>query len=464
MPARLPRATASGRWLPLDYTPQARQQAPRARPAAQHADRQARQPNDTRQQLEFIAGPIDELMIRAAIPKVVRILGIEGPNGLAEGKGTPLLLRAMERILHDPHCYRPKQVQKKQGRGWRRVDAPNEELKFVQRAVHDAILTPCYLPTRICHSFVGRRYEGGRELGFRHLIGRSIVSNAFAHLGVPPDEKPDAENDDLGWRIPRAIFAVDLKDAYPSISQDRVLQIFELLAEDQWTAQILACLTTWNGAIPQGAPTSPLILNLALRGLDLELNTEFGSGYHRITRYVDDITLSTTQRGVGPKTQERLVHLVESHGFRVNRAKDCYYRGHVPGSGHTLRVTGIDIAPEKRAVFLSRASIERFRFLLYHAVRVVREARIDIVNAANADDAAAGRMALGGIEERAVGRILGIVGFCAMVYGEEELPQRLSNWLPGEAKDLPLSDIVKAIRRTPPTEDIYNAIGEAGGY
>lgn len=84
------------------------------------------------------------------------------------------------------------------------------------------------------------------------------------------------------------------------------------------------------GALPQGAPTSPMLANLVARRLDISLHSfalENGMVY---TRYADDITLSATRlrKGRGD-VQRSVIGIIRKHGF-VEKKEKCRIAG--PGS------------------------------------------------------------------------------------------------------------------------------------
>jgi RNA-directed DNA polymerase len=79
------------------------------------------------------------------------------------------------------------------------------------------------------------------------------------------------------------------------------------------------------GVLPQGAPTSPMLSNLAVTSLDRNLSLiseKFGLRY---SRYADDLTFSTTKKSFGRSSAIRLVGDVYEeligHGLSPNRAK-----------------------------------------------------------------------------------------------------------------------------------------------
>lgn len=79
------------------------------------------------------------------------------------------------------------------------------------------------------------------------------------------------------------------------------------------------------GSLPQGAPTSPLLANLAVRGLDDALLAMAGQHGLVYTRYADDIALSTKRKDF---TREEAVEVIgkvlrafEREGLRPHHAK-----------------------------------------------------------------------------------------------------------------------------------------------
>lgn len=414
---------------------------------------------DKRQLELFIATPLSKVMLSAAVPVVARRIGL--------GEDVPLVARVLNQRLTDPECYRSVLIPKKRG-GYRGLDIPNKELMWVQRCIHHALLKRHYRPTPICHSFVAKSYDKTREHGKRWLVGRTIVSGAFAHLGVPPETEPDPEDEGIAWREPRSLFGVDLKDAYPTVGYERVLEIYEELAGDPWTAHILTWLSTWNGCLPQGAPTSPLLFNLACRELDAALQEEFGREPFDITRYADDIVLTSLRKGIAPRKQEKLVRIIEQNGFRVNRVKDVYWRDHK----HALRVTGLNLKPEERAIALPAPVVDRFRSVLFHVVRALRKIRrekvlgeycIKVLGEVDPEFSETDLRSFKKAERRLLGRVGGIAGLCHMIYGEEELlPRRLYWWLVRD--ELTALDLLPAVEESTEPADLDWAMRQLAGY
>ena len=197
--------------------------------------------------------------------------------------------------------YRLFEVQKKTG-GVRHILSPIPELKELQRRLHELLLQ-IYRPKRSTHGFALRR---------------SILTNARVHVG--------ASN----------VLNIDLANFFPSIHIGRVIGRFKAKPFEcpKKGATILAQLCCHNGALPQGAPTSPTISNLICSSMDIDLQRFASQRLCRYTRYADDITFSTHSQSFPPDIAlrpkashgpvilgETLEAIITNHDFEINRAK-----------------------------------------------------------------------------------------------------------------------------------------------
>lgn len=167
----------------------------------------------------------------------------------------------------------------------RRVVAPSAELKGLQRKISRRIL----------------RHHDLQDSCTGYRPGHSIVTNARPHTGK------------------RFVLNIDLKDFFPSISFNRVVGLYQNLGMDRNAARLLARATTYKGALPQGAPTSPDIANLVCRTLDKRLEGFCKIRQWSYTRYCDDITISGDTCTDG--AMDTLRTIIESEGFRINEDK-----------------------------------------------------------------------------------------------------------------------------------------------
>ena len=117
---------------------------------------------------------------------------------------------------------------------------------------------------------------------------------------------------------------IDFKNAFDAITYQRVQGIFlNQLRLNEAVTFWLTELTTHNGRLPQGAPSSPLIFNLAADGLDKILLTycrECGYGY---TRYCDEIVVSSAQP-ISKERRSEIVQFCRQAGFKMAPEKVRY--------------------------------------------------------------------------------------------------------------------------------------------
>lgn len=183
--------------------------------------------------------------------------------------------------------YKSFQIPKKSGKP-RTITAPNPSLKAIQRCLA-LLLQAAYQPTLSVNGFVP---------------GRSVVSNAAVHA----DKK--------------YVLNLDLENFFPSISFGRVISVLQLnpISAQPKIAHYITQLSCYEGFLPQGAPTSPVISNLICQRLDRRIESLVKSYQVAYTRYADDLTLSSDQ----PFENGLLNHLdqiIQDEGFTINMEK-----------------------------------------------------------------------------------------------------------------------------------------------
>jgi RNA-directed DNA polymerase len=190
----------------------------------------------------------------------------------------------------------------------RMISAPDERLKFFQRKLAEK-LTELYRPRNPVHGFVAER---------------SVKTNALAHLHR------------------RFVVNIDLKDFFPTISQNRVRGMMSSLGIDARVAEIVARVCCNNGHLPQGAPSSPVLSNMICFRLDKKLMDIAKEARCIYTRYADDITFSSHQpptalfeatlppagRFSPDLFAPRLRDVFQQNGFAINPDKAHYADRH----------------------------------------------------------------------------------------------------------------------------------------
>lgn len=199
----------------------------------------------------------------------------------ADARGLERLIAAGEPLRH----YRYAWVPKRSG-GVRLLEAPKPRTKELQR--------------RILHGILDLVPAHSAAHGFR--ASRSPRTHAAIHVGST------------------VVLRIDLEDFFLHVSAARVRSIFAALGYPDEVAWALTCLTTniapvsprtltptdvphieairrtemlaRSRHLPQGAPTSPALANLAAYGLDIRLSALAEHTGARYSRYADDLVFS----------------------------------------------------------------------------------------------------------------------------------------------------------------------------
>ncbi len=187
-----------------------------------------------------------------------------------QGMGIDELARRLQtelRLLIDPPVeYQRLTIPKKNG-GVRVLHKPSDALRQLQR--------------KILRRLLARLKAHPAATAFER--GKSIVHNAMPHVGKD------------------VVIRMDVRNFFPSTSAGRVRLYFRNIGWNAEAAEALTRLCTYEGGLPQGAPTSPRLANIVNYGLDTRLARfaeKYGADY---TRYADDITISFNNRPAGKR-------------------------------------------------------------------------------------------------------------------------------------------------------------------
>ena len=119
------------------------------------------------------------------------------------------------------------------------------------------------------------------------------------------------------------ILKIDLKNFFPSISQDRVYGLMKYrywLNHDE--SKIISSICTYKNRLPQWAPTSPAIANQIFHKCDKRI-IYFISKFNNIqyTRYADDLTFSFKKMINLYDFCSTIESIIISEGFIINAKK-----------------------------------------------------------------------------------------------------------------------------------------------
>lgn len=227
--------------------------------------------------------------------------------------------------------YKEVKIPKATG-GERSLHIPSDELKALQTQLSTIF-------TKELNSQISKVAHAFRPF-------RSTVTNARPHLGCA------------------VLIKLDIKDFFPSVTAEHVRP---WLAEISYSTVIqdrLLELTMCDQGLPQGAPTSPILSNLALKPFDTKLYSLCHFYGCKYTRYADDITISL--REDKPELIRLLIAVVEnelaSNGFRLNKKRQ---KLHVLRPHQAQRICGVTINSGKTTV--SRKQRRLLRAAEYNA-------------------------------------------------------------------------------------------------
>lgn len=224
----------------------------------------------------------------------------------------------------------------------RLIEEPKPVLKRLQRRILHGLLD--LVPAHpAAHGFVP---------------GRNCITAAATHAGEA------------------VVISFDLADFFPSIPWSRVYATFRALGYPQAVARTLAHLTTALTPykilqtpglaardhlkarhLPQGAPTSPALANLAAFRLDRRLSALAHRLGARYTRYADDLTFSGDPH-IAPLLTRAVPEIAQAERFHLNPAKT---RQATKGQRQT--VTGLVV---NRHVNVPRPTYDLLKATIHH--------------------------------------------------------------------------------------------------
>jgi RNA-directed DNA polymerase len=208
----------------------------------------------------------------------------------------------LHRLSSEPSLFYRFYTVKKRSGGLREISQPNRTCKAVQAWILGNIL--------------GRMRVSPACKGFEK--GTNIRANALPHARA------------------NALLCLDIEDFFPSISGGRVQKIFARAGYSARIASLLAALCTVRQRLPQGAPTSPKLANLACWRLDARLLGYVGRRGIVYTRYADDLAFSAARTPMLVDASHMIRAIVHDEGFRFNPRKT-----RLAGPARCRRITGL---------------------------------------------------------------------------------------------------------------------------
>ncbi|WP_307480553.1 retron Ec67 family RNA-directed DNA polymerase/endonuclease [Cytobacillus purgationiresistens] len=196
------------------------------------------------------------------------------------------------------NLYTSFEIPKKNG-GVREINAPLEELKVIQRQLAEAL-----------YKHMKKKWKKKNNISHGFEKDKSIITNARIH------------------RNKRLVLNIDLENFFESIHFGRVRGFFIknnnfLLSIE--VATVIAQISCYEGKLPQGASSSPIISNLICEILDhrlLKIAKKYKLDY---TRYADDLTFSTNDKKflvLQTEFYKEISKEIIRAGFKINEKKN----------------------------------------------------------------------------------------------------------------------------------------------
>ncbi|PEN45077.1 RNA-dependent DNA polymerase [Bacillus wiedmannii] len=274
-----------------------------------------------------------ELLCEDAILKE-RFKSLNDFEGVAHLLEIPVKELRKVLVLNKKYNYTTFKIKKKNGND-RTIYAPQKNLSIIQKKF-SYILSLVYNNHLNSHGFIKER---------------SIVTNAEQHIKQ------------------KFILNIDLENFFESINFGRVRAMFiHYFKFNELVATTLANICChYDGFLPQGAATSPIISNILSFKMDKEL-TKLAKKNHCIySRYADDITFSTKKNQFPKdiayiensfiKINSELLKVIMGNGFFINKNKT-----RLNSHREKLSVTGITV---NEKLNVERKYIRKIRSILH---------------------------------------------------------------------------------------------------
>jgi RNA-directed DNA polymerase len=252
----------------------------------------------------FLRKIIMEIELQADPDKLIqKFSGLESRADVAE------LLEVSESFLckilygiNERNRYKIFEIQKK-SKKTRQISAPPKNIAILQSKLN-TILKLIYEPKYCVHGFV---------------VDRNILSNSEKHTSK------------------KHVINIDLKDFFPSIHVGRIkgaLMSRPFCVGNEAAVVISQICCRFDGILPQGGATSPIISNIICRSLDNDIMSFARNNRCQYTRYADDITISTSSFHLPKELATlnngdlilgvKLVSIITKHNFQINPDKIRY--------------------------------------------------------------------------------------------------------------------------------------------
>jgi len=177
--------------------------------------------------------------------------------------------------------------------GYRLISAPSDELKEMQKKIYD-----------ICLRFGAHAHDAA----YAYIKNRTCLNAMQKHRNANT----------------KFFYKFDLHDFFPSCTMEvlsrQLKQVYPFCMLSDETLNRVIEIATYNGALPQGSPLSPLLCNMVLLPFDWAMYYSIRHFNGVYTRYADDILISFNDK----KQLQFIKHIIKRHlpeGLNLNDSK-----------------------------------------------------------------------------------------------------------------------------------------------
>jgi len=263
---------------------------------------------DTSKLLEKV---IDRNNLNLAYKRVKRNGGSHGVDGMKVEELLPYLKQHGDQIRHDlldgkyrPQPVRRVEIPKPDGGGVRLLGVPTVVDRMIQQAIAQ-VLTPVFEKEFSNYSY-----------GFRPgKSARDAIKQAQVYINE-------------GYTT---VVDIDLEKFFDRVNHDKLMYLLSKRIKDKQLLKLIrrylesgimigGLVSPSRKGTPQGGPLSPLLSNVMLHELDMELERRG----HRFCRYADDCNCYVKSRRAGDRVMTSITRFIEQRlKLKVNRDKSA---------------------------------------------------------------------------------------------------------------------------------------------
>tara|TARA_Y100000034_G_C6859467_1_gene390989 strand:+ start:195 stop:1403 length:1209 start_codon:yes stop_codon:yes gene_type:complete len=276
-------------------------------------------------------------------------------------------------------------IPKRNRRGFRQIDAPSEELKSIQREISQILDNAIAGTPMYTHAF---GFIKGKSIGdnvIRHSrintwnpngfvnVKRKVCNKNYWFLSSIPAVALGSKHarqcfiKHIRTKGAKSAIRIDIKNAFSSTDKwmiESAIKNHFKLSEDDLKRILKVCLL--DNYLPQGAPSSPILLNIVLSDFDhyssnliyAKLGKRFKVGY-KYSRYADDIIVTCDNTKYAKYAIPIVYGVMKTFGYKPNKRKTM-----VMSAKNGIFVNGINLVNSIHHVSVTKKNRNKIRAMI----------------------------------------------------------------------------------------------------